>query len=226
VPAGAFRYYRFQPTALRDEGADNSVQIAEFPMLLGGTRLAGAVASNPGGRNPGGESPQEGNDNNLNTKWLDFTKFNPLVLDFGNPVGADGYRIATADDSEERDPVSWTVDGSPDGISWFTLDTQTAYATPLDRQVYLPNFTVRLIEPPRITTIRYDAAFGIVTIEWTSSPGESYDLDSTPDLSDPGNWFPVVAAIPAAAAGDRTSYDLFLFLPGPPEAFFRVVRGR
>ncbi len=226
VAAGSFRYYRFQPTALRDEGGANSVQIAEFQMLLGGVRLAGAVASNPGGQNPGGESPQEANDNDLNTKWLDFTKFNPLVLDFGSPAAANGYRIATANDSEERDPVSWTVDGSHDGSSWVTLDTQTAYPTPEARNAYLPDFTLRQIEPPRITNVRFDGAFGIVTLEWTSNPGEFYDIDSTPDLSDPGNWFPVVGTIPAAAVGNRTSYDVFLFLPGPPEEFFRVVRGR
>jgi len=72
VPPGPYRYYRFVPTHLREPG-ENSVQIAEFQMLRGGVRIAGANASNPGGDSPGNESPAEGNDDKLNTKWLDFT---------------------------------------------------------------------------------------------------------------------------------------------------------
>ncbi|MCX6875879.1 MAG: hypothetical protein NTW21_19020 [Verrucomicrobia bacterium] len=136
VAPGPFRYYRFVPTQLRNPG-DNSVQLAEFQMLFNGTRLGGASASNPGGNSPGDQSPLEGNDNNLDTKWLDFTKYTPLVLDFGVSTDANGYRWATADDSDGRDPLSWRVEGSHDGTSWLVMDTVNGFATPTARKTYL-----------------------------------------------------------------------------------------
>jgi hypothetical protein len=140
--AGPYRYYRFVPTALRDGASANSVQIAEFQLLANGVPLPGAIPSNPGGSSPGNEGPAQANDGSLSTKWLDFTKFNPLVLDFGAPVNADAYRLATANDADERDPVSWRVEGSTDNVNWITLDTQTRYPVPNARQTYLPNFSL------------------------------------------------------------------------------------
>jgi hypothetical protein len=148
--AGPYRYYRFVPTALRDGASANSVQIAEFQLLANGVRLPGAIPSNPGGSNPGNEGPAQANDSSLSTKWLDFTKFNPLVLDFGAPVNANAYRLATANDADERDPVSWRVEGSTDNVNWITLDTQTRYPVPNARQTYLPNFSLPVIAGPTI----------------------------------------------------------------------------
>jgi hypothetical protein len=151
VPPGPYRYYRFAPTALRNNTSANSVQISEFQMLLGGTRVGGATASNPGGNSPGGESAAQANDDNLGSKWLDFTKFTPLILDFGAAAPVDGYRIGTAGDADERDPVSWRVDASHNGTTWITIDTQTNYATPTDRQVYISSIPVNVVPGPVIT---------------------------------------------------------------------------
>ena len=140
VPPGSYRYYRFVPVALRDTGAADSVQISEFQMLDGGNRIAGATASNPGGSSPGGEGPDKGNDNDLSSKWLDFTKTTPLILDFGAPTATTGYRIGSAGDADERDPVSWRVEGSHDGTAWILLDEKTGYAFPTARDTYLPDF--------------------------------------------------------------------------------------
>ena len=50
------RYFRFTQTKLRDGLSANSIQLSEFEMLYQGTRLAGAVATNPGGNKPSGVS--------------------------------------------------------------------------------------------------------------------------------------------------------------------------
>ncbi|MBM3862553.1 MAG: hypothetical protein FJ385_01180 [Verrucomicrobia bacterium] len=135
LQSAAFRYYSFKPTALRNPN-DNSVSIAEFQILFNGSRVGGALASSPGGNFPGGESPAQGNDNSLDSKWLDFTKTNArLVLDFGTITAANGYRWYTAGDSGGRDPVGWKVEGSHDGTTWFTLDEKTAQNVPDSRKL-------------------------------------------------------------------------------------------
>lgn len=135
-----FRYYRFTPTALRNATVANSVQLAEFELYAGHVLRGGASASNPGGNNPGGESPAQAVDGNLGTKWLDFNKFTGLVLDFGTPVFTDGYRFATANDADERDPLSWTVEGSNDNFNWTILDTRSFANVPATRQTYTETF--------------------------------------------------------------------------------------
>lgn len=145
VASGQYRYFRFTPTKFRAN--DNSVQLAEFEITLNGARLTGATASNPGGDNPGNETPAHGVDNNLDTKWLDFNK-GPLVLDFGEPEYADGYRFATANDSDGRDPVSWEVHGSVNGEDWVLLDSRTDYATPTERKTYIPVLPLNTGAPP------------------------------------------------------------------------------
>ncbi len=185
----AFRYFRFTPTQLRDGSAANSVQLAEFEVYAGATRLTGATASNPGGSNPAPETPAEAVDGNLSTKWLDFNK-GPLVLDFGHAVEADGYRWATANDALERDAVSWRFDGSVDGATWTLLDQRTSFATPTTRFNYLPKFDFGAL--PKTPAIRVfeaeaggivsDQAIAVssgteVTLRWTVTNAVSLRLD-------------------------------------------------
>jgi len=130
-----YRYFRFTPTKLRNDAAD-SVQLAEFQMLLDGAPIAGADASNPGGSNPSGEAPGQAVDDSLNTKWLDFTK-SPLVVDYGSLVVATGYRFATANDAPERDPVSWILEGSINGTVWSLVDQRSDQAVPTTRKTWI-----------------------------------------------------------------------------------------
>jgi hypothetical protein len=147
VLPGPYRYYRFVPTALRNPG-DNSVSIGEFQMVLNGNRIAGATASETPADSPGGEGPAEGNDNNLGTKWLNFSKTNArLILDFGTSTNVTAYRIGMSDDNGGRAPVSWRVEGSHDASIWAVLDVQTNYPTP-ESQVYLTDFPLGSSTPP------------------------------------------------------------------------------
>ncbi len=147
VLPGPYRYYRFVPTALRNPG-EGIVSIGEFQMVLNGNRIAGATASETPADSPGGEGPAEGNDNNLGTKWLNFSHTNArLILDFGSSTNVTAYRIGMSDDNGGRAPVSWRLEGSHDASTWAVLDVQTNYPTP-ESQVYLADFPLGSSTPP------------------------------------------------------------------------------
>ena len=138
----SYRYFRFTPLQLRNSpGQANSIQLSEFQFTLAGATLpmAGVTVTNPGGSNPGGEPPANIIDGQVSTKWLDFNK-RGLVFDFGSTVTADGYNFATANDGEERDPLSWTVEGSANGDAWTLLHAVTNHPTTTARQVFETGF--------------------------------------------------------------------------------------
>ncbi len=139
-PALTYRFYRFTPTKLRDDGTANSVQVAEFDFLLSGNSVIGGgspIVTNPGGDSPGGEGPPNLVDGNAGKKWLDFNK-GAAVFDFTDATQIDSYSFTTANDAIERDPVSWTLEGSDDGDFWELLDTQTDYDVPTARFAVIP----------------------------------------------------------------------------------------
>lgn len=147
VPAGAvertFTHYRWTPIKLRHT-TSTMIQVSEFQFQLAGTGVSwtGATVSNPGGSSPAAETPAKIIDGLTSTKWLDFNR-KGLIFSFTAPVKVDGYRFATGNDAIERDPVSWTLEGSDDQFSWTLIDVVKDHATTTDRQKYtnfiLPN---------------------------------------------------------------------------------------
>jgi len=136
-----FRYYRLRPTGLRS-GQANSVQLSEvrFKNDAAFVSFSNAVAINPGGSNPYGMGPAMGIDGKVQTKWLDKQK-GPLVIDFGTGTQASHFRFTTANDAEERDPVTWSIEGSNDTADWTVLQDQSiAYSTPTARGATTPWF--------------------------------------------------------------------------------------
>ena len=136
-----YQFYRFTPTALK--GGGGPVQISEFEMRVGGAPVPGATAANAAGTSPGGEGPELAVDGDTNTKWLNFDGAGGaiLVLDFGAPMPVDGYRFATANDFPERDPVSWTIEGSNSAFGTYDLlDTVVDYPTTDARFTYEQEF--------------------------------------------------------------------------------------
>lgn len=127
-----FRYVRFTPTKLRNDGAANSIQLSEFYILDGSTALTPVAATNPGGNNPGGggEGPDKAIDGNFGTKWLDFNK-RSLVVDLGASVSFDGYGFVTGNDAPERDPMRWILEGSDDGSTWTLIENFSDLDFPL-----------------------------------------------------------------------------------------------
>jgi hypothetical protein len=71
---------------------------------------------------PGGEGPNNAFDNNPNTKYLNFDKKNAGVtvqLNTGRVVT--GFTVTTANDFSGRDPTSYKLYGSNDGVTWVLI---------------------------------------------------------------------------------------------------------
>jgi hypothetical protein len=71
---------------------------------------------------PGNEGPNNAFDNNPNTKYLNFDKANAGVtvqLNTGRVVT--GFTVTTANDFSGRDPTSYKLYGSNDGVTWVLI---------------------------------------------------------------------------------------------------------
>lgn len=145
-----YPYFRFTQTQLRAPA--NSIQLSEFQFIKSGAPLSltGVTVTNPGGNSPGGEPPSALIDGSTGTKWLDFNK-QAVVFQFPDggdgdtdpdPVTIDSYNFATANDATERDPVSWTFEGSLDGVNWDIIDLRTNFPTTTARQTYQTPFSL------------------------------------------------------------------------------------
>ncbi len=90
----------------------------------------------------GGQGPDKLFDGDLNTKICcspSVSKTTPIVItmrlaDDAGPVA--GYLFASANDHSERDPCTWTLEASDDGIEWTTVDEKTGVAAGETRRSY------------------------------------------------------------------------------------------
>ena len=75
---------------------------------------------------PPGEGPNNAFDNNTGTKYLNFDKKNAGVtveLNTGRVVT--GFTVTTANDFSGRDPTSYKLYGSNDGVTWILIKQDT-----------------------------------------------------------------------------------------------------
>lgn len=97
---------------------------------------------------PSNEGPEMIIDGNVDTKFclLNFSVFNSDGMDiiFELPEGLDvgHYNYVTADDSEERDPVSWTLSTSADGTEWTLLSVVENATITSDRKTETQIFDI------------------------------------------------------------------------------------
>ena len=139
----AYLYYRWQITQTKVTPPDaNCTQAAEFVFQIGGVdqSMAGVTVTNPSGSNPVGETPPNLVDNNLTTKALDLNfvtnGFTNFIFQFSSAKSFNGYRWATANDLESRDPKSWTIAGSNNGTTWTTLSTVSNFTATVARETW------------------------------------------------------------------------------------------
>jgi hypothetical protein len=136
----SYRAFRFQPTALRN---DTQLSMSEFEVLVDGNRQSGTPYA-VGSTTFGGEEFDKAYDNDVNTKWFNGNGTSGyLYVVLPAQVAANGYRIATADNLENRDPISWNIYGSNDTTgstpgTWTRIDAKTNFATPTARKTYIP----------------------------------------------------------------------------------------
>ncbi|MBN8457826.1 MAG: hypothetical protein J0M04_08305 [Verrucomicrobia bacterium] len=81
---------------------------------------AGGTASGTSGNFPTDESPPKTIDGNYYTKYLNFDELNTGVIISGGNAAVPVTRmtLVTANDASERDPASYTLEGSNDGSNW------------------------------------------------------------------------------------------------------------
>ncbi|TWT78239.1 CotH protein [Posidoniimonas polymericola] len=87
--------------------------------------FVGGASSN----SPTGEEPAKALDNNDGAKWLAFAPegtYYQVQFNDNLPRFVDGYTITSANDAPDRDPYSWTLSGSNDGVNYTVVDTRTA----------------------------------------------------------------------------------------------------
>jgi hypothetical protein len=139
----AYLYYRWQITQTKTTPPDNNcTQAAEFVFQIGGVdqSMAGVTVTNPSGNNPSGETPSNLVDNNLTTKALDLNfvtnGLTNFIFQFSSAKSFNGYRWATANDFESRDPSSWTIAGSNNGTTWTTLSTVSNFTATVARDTW------------------------------------------------------------------------------------------
>lgn len=89
--------------------------------LTSGGSYAASSANEPG------EGVAKAFDNSTSTKWLAWASTAWIYYNFGstNKKVITKYTICTANDASGRDPKNWQFQGSNDGSTWYTLDTQT-----------------------------------------------------------------------------------------------------
>jgi hypothetical protein len=151
---------------------------------------------------PGAEDPSKVIDNLGGSKYLNFDR-----LDTGftvTPSGTGivrGLIIVTANDAPERDPASFILEGSDDGVT-FTVIAQGALNPPTARfgmdQVSFNNSTAYLTYRVTFPTLRNGNAANsmqvgevqLVTAGDILTPGDAFTVTYTPGASSPANEGP------------------------------------
>ena len=143
VAPKSYRFLRFTPTKTRDPDAE-AVHVGkfiffynEYPLFLKGT------VTNPMGTWEG--TLQDVIGPGLRPGWSDSHK-KSLVFAFRDPIAVDAYSISTAETKHgiQGDPVSWKLEGSPNGTYWTLLDTQTNVELPIERSAELNKLYLKL----------------------------------------------------------------------------------
>ena len=115
---------------------------------------------------PSGEEPPRALDNTSATKWLAFEATGSSYgfrFAGGQRHAVNGYTITSANDAANRDPYSWTLSGSNDGVNYTIVDTRSA-------QTFSTRFQTRLYEFNNSTTYEYyrfdfKTKFGVTGLE-------------------------------------------------------------
>ena len=133
VTNGTTYYYVVNATNSAGTGANSAEDSATpvSPMVnlaFGGTASSSTIGA------PSWEAPDQAFNRNSGSKWYNGNATNPgstgwLRYDFGagNAQTVKRYTVVSGD-AANRDPKSWTFQGSNDGSTWTTLDTQSNQA--------------------------------------------------------------------------------------------------
>ncbi|MDB6078308.1 MAG: symbB [Akkermansiaceae bacterium] len=180
----SYQYVRYTPLRLR--GGGTQIQLSSFDFKLNGAAVPVASVTNPGGTTDTvGEGVGNLIDNhNTATKW--FTKnLSPVIFNFGTPTSFDSYSFTTANDSNDRDPVQWIIEGSNNNTSWDLLENITSppYPTSPIAKTDSGNipFSGLALTPPAVTltsTGSFAAAGDPITLTYSAFGAGTLTLSS------------------------------------------------
>ncbi|MDB6077804.1 MAG: Por secretion system C-terminal sorting protein [Akkermansiaceae bacterium] len=134
-----YRYVRYSPMALRGGGL--SIQMSNFEFTNAGTKVPVATVTTTAPVQPNeGIANLIDTENGTVTKWFSAT-YKPVIFDFGSVQPFDSYAFSTANDSSDRDPVKWIIEGSTDGTTYTQIENMTTitYPTTLTRNTASPS---------------------------------------------------------------------------------------
>jgi hypothetical protein len=141
VPPIAYKYYKWSISATMRVG-DGFLQASEFRFQYDGvdTDMSSVSISLLNGHtSPSGEQVINLKDGILSTKFLDLnfeSGGTEVLFEFVSAIAFNGYRWATGNDEDSRDPKNWIIYGSNDNTNWVTLHTVTNFNSTTDRQVF------------------------------------------------------------------------------------------
>ncbi|WP_108866824.1 basic secretory protein-like protein [Aquimarina aquimarini] len=82
----------------------------------------GGIVSDQHQDSPNGEGINQLIDNNSNTKYLTFNKSGWVQYQATKTYKLSSYTITSGNDTPERDPKNWTLEGSINGTNWTVID--------------------------------------------------------------------------------------------------------
>ena len=121
--------------AKRSSGVDGNVAVGS-PGSLRAHVTKVEVSAQPNANENGNNL----NDGDSSTKWLVDTPTSWAQYTLDGPQTAIRYTLTSANDSPERDPRDFNLQGSTDGTTWTTLNTQTAQT--FDQRFQTKTYTI------------------------------------------------------------------------------------
>jgi hypothetical protein len=115
-----------QSTNAPSEVVPGSVLSPYTTLLVDRTLEAGGTITARGDNAQANEGKAQAFDNNINTKWLDWSATSWLQYGFANNESRviTRYVLTSGNDMPGRDPKNWTLQGSNNGTDFITLDTR------------------------------------------------------------------------------------------------------
>jgi len=156
--------------------------------LLPGSVLGNVVAVTASAENPPSEVAANVADSNSGTKWLANGAAQWLRYQLSTPIAVTKYTLTSANDSLERAPKNFVLQGSADGSTWVDLDTRT-------NQTFANFFTTNTYSFTNTTAYTYYrlniSAVGSGTLvqlaDWDISDGSTSQGVVTPMVTAVGN---------------------------------------
>jgi len=143
----------------------NGANVDQLAYANGNLATNGTATANPDSSGSG-EHPAQAFDGNTATKWYNnvLGGVGYLQYQLSTAKAVNQYQIVSASDVQQRDPAAWQFQGSTNGSTWVTLNTQSGqvFASRLQANTYtFTNTTAYLYYRLNITANYGGSSYGI-----------------------------------------------------------------